>query len=95
MTTADPRSEKVAVVPEANLVELLPDLREARYGLMQLPPAELDPGTATEWLAQMAEQVAEYRRNDYEVVLATPGAWSAELEGALAAIGVPPLPVLG
>ena len=70
MTTTDPRSEKVAVVPEALFVELLPELRAAGYGLMQLPPAGLTPAIAAEAVSQLAEQVAEYRRNDYEVVLA-------------------------
>ncbi len=92
MTTVDPRSEKVAVVPEADLTDLLPTLRKAGYGLMQLPPADLDPETATEWLSQMAEQVAEYRRNDYEVVLAAPGAWSTHLDVALAQLRLAPLP---
>ena len=92
MTTSDPRSERVAVVPEARLVELLPALREAGFGLMQLPPADLAPETAAECLTQLAEQVAEYRHNDYEVVLAGDGAWCAELDAALARVGLEPLP---
>ena len=32
MTTSDPRSEKVAVVPEARFVELLPELRRPATG---------------------------------------------------------------
>jgi hypothetical protein len=93
MTTPDPRSEKVAVVSDDDLVELLPALREACYGLMQLPPGALSADVASEALAQLAEQVAEYRRNGYEVVLAGDGApWRAELESALAAVGVEPLP---
>jgi len=91
MTTSDPRSEKVAVVPEAQLVELLPALRQAGYGLMQLPPADLAPEIAAEWLAQLAEQVVEYRRNDYDVVLAVPGAWCAELDAELGRVGFEPL----
>ena len=60
---------------------------------MQLPPAALPPDVAADALAQLAEQVAEYRRNGYEVVLAGDGApWRAELESALAAVGVEPLP---
>jgi hypothetical protein len=92
VTTTDPRSEKIAVVPEAELVARLPVLREAGYGLMQLPPADLAAGTAAEWLAQLAEQVAEYRRNGYEVVLAGKGAWGAELAAALQRLGLGPLP---
>ncbi len=94
MTAVDPRSERVAVVPEAKLVELLPALREAGYGMMQLPPADLAPATAVEWLAQLAEQITEYRRNDYEVVLAAPGAWVAELDAAFVELGVEPLRLL-
>lgn len=91
MTTSDPRSEKVAVVPDAQFVELLPELRGAGYGLMQLPPADLAPETAAEALEQIAEQVAEYRRNDYEVVLAGTGAWCAEIDAELARLGLEPL----
>ncbi len=94
MTAADPRSEKVAVIPEARFVELLPELRSAGYGLMQLPPADLAPETATEALAQLAEQVAEYRRNHYEVVLAGTGAWCAEFVTELARFGLEPLELL-
>ena len=91
MTTTDPRSEKVAVVPEAGFVELLPELRAAGYGLMQLPPADLATETAAEAVSQLAEQVAEYRRNGYEVVLAGTGAWCAELGVELARLGLEPL----
>lgn len=89
--STDPRSEKVAVVAEAQLVELLPVLREAGYGLMQLPPAGLAADTAAESLAQIAEQVAEYRRGGYEVVVAGDGAWCAELNAALGRLGLEPL----
>lgn len=91
MTAADPRSEKVAVVPEAQFVALLPELRAAGYGLMQLPPADLVPKTAAEALCQLAEQVAEYRRNDYEIVVAGDGAWCAELDAELGRLGLEPL----
>lgn len=94
MTTTDPRSEKVAVVPEARFVELLPPLREAGYGLMQLPPADLAHDVAAEWLTQMVEQLAEYRRNDYEVVLAERGAWSDGLDAELELAGLAPLALL-
>jgi hypothetical protein len=93
VTTRDPRSEKVAVVSDDDLVERLPALREACYGLMQLPPTALPADVAADALAQLAEQVAEYRRNGYEVVLAGDGApWRAQLDSALAAVGVEPLP---
>ena len=91
MTTTDPRSEKVAVVPEARFVELLPELRAAGYGLMQLPPADLATETAAEALCQLAEPVAEYRRTDYEIVVAGDGAWCAELDAELGRLGLEPL----
>ena len=58
---------------------------------MQLPPADLTTAIAAEAVAQLAEQVAEYRRNDYEVVLAGTGAWCAELDAALERLGLEPL----
>jgi hypothetical protein len=89
----DPRGRKVAVVAEEELVERLPALREACYGLMQLPPAGLAPAVAAEALQQLAEQVAEYVRNGYEVALAGDGgAWRTQLDDALASAGVTPLP---
>ena len=39
-----------------------------------------------------AEQIAEYLRTGYEVVLLDDGTWGKELENALAAIGAPALP---
>ena len=94
MTTTDPRSEKVAIVPEALFFELLPELRAADYGLMQLPPADLATEVAAEAVSQLAEQVVEYRRNDYEVVLAGTGAWCTELDAELERLGLEPLPRL-
>jgi hypothetical protein len=37
------------------------------------------------WLEQVAEHVAEFRRNDYELVLAADGLYAEELE----ALGLP------
>jgi hypothetical protein len=93
VTPADPRSEKVAVVSDDDLVPLLPALRDACYGVMQLPPATLAADDAFAAVAVLVEQVAEYRRNGYEVVLAGDGApWRDALEAALAAAGGGPLP---
>ena len=93
MTVPDPRGRKVAVVAEDELVERLPALRDARYGLMQLPAAGLPSAVAREALELLAEQVAEYVRNGYEVALAGDGgAWREDLEEALAQAGVTPLP---
>ena len=90
--TDDPRARKIAVVADGLLMERLPQLRNDGYGVMQLPPATLAPDTAAAWLEQTAEQIAEYRRNDYEVVLIDDGAWTAGLVGALERLGVESLP---
>lgn len=86
--SVDPRGRRVAVVADSLLEEKLDELREAGYGVIQLPPADLDPVTAREWLALTAEQVAEYRRTGYELELVADDAWTVELAGALAAVGV-------
>ena len=70
----------------------MPELRSRGFGAIQLPPAELDPDVAAAWLEQVAEHVAELVRNDYDVVLAADGTYGVELDAALAALDVPPLP---
>jgi hypothetical protein len=60
--------------------------------VIQLPPAGLDAETIGAWLEQTAEHVAEFRRNEYEVVLADDGLYAPELERAFATVGVSPLP---
>jgi hypothetical protein len=88
----DPRSYQVAVVPDSLLASLLPLLEEERWGVIQLPPVELDDETVNAWLEQVAEHVAEFQRGGYAVVLVDEGAVGARLDPALAALGVPPLP---
>src|SRR6266850_6926391 len=92
MSAADPRSRRVAVVADSLLEPLLDELGREGFGVIQLPPAGLDRETVTSWLEQTAEHVAEFRRNDYEVVLADDGLYAPELERALATLGVGPLP---
>lgn len=89
---SDARSRRVAVVADSLLEPLLDELGREGFGIIQLPPAGLDPETAVAWLEQTAEHVAEFRRNEYEVVLVDDGAHAAELERALSQLGVPPLP---
>ena len=86
--TGDPRARRVAVVADSLLVENLTELRDGGWGVIQLPPADLPAGTAREWLALTAEQIAEYRRTGYAVKLIDDGAWSAELRAALADLGI-------
>jgi hypothetical protein len=87
----DPRSRKVAVVAESLLPELLDRLEKEGYGVIQLPPAGLDPETAALWLDQVAEHVAEFARNDYELVLADDGEYGGRLHEALSGLSVGPL----
>ena len=89
---SDPRSRRVVVVADSLLDSLLAELDREGFGVIQLPPAGLDHETTLAWLEQTAEHVAEFRRNAYEVVLADDGLYTGELEQALAALGVPPLP---
>ncbi len=93
--SVDPRSRKVAVVADSLLGERMDELREAGYGVIQLPPAELDDGTALDWIELAAEQIAEYLRTDYEVVLVDDGRSRAAIDGALATLGAGPLSDLG
>src|SRR6266404_2089866 len=87
----DPRARRIAVVADSLFERLLDELEREGFGIIQLPPAGLDRETVVAWLEQTAEHVAEFRRNDYEIVLADDGLFTAELDEALAAVGVPPL----
>jgi hypothetical protein len=75
----------VAVVADSLLESLLDELGAAGFGIIQLPPAGLDRETVNAWLEQVAEHVAEFVRNDYEVVLVSDGLYADELE----ALGLP------
>jgi hypothetical protein len=88
----DPRSRRVAVVADALLDPLLPELRARGYGAIQLPPADLEPEVASEWREQAAEHAAEFLRHGYEVVLADDGTNEPELNEYLAPLGVDRLP---
>jgi hypothetical protein len=78
--SVDPRSRRVAVVADSRLEALLDELGAAGFGIIQLPPAGLDDATTSAWLEQVAEHVTEFRRNDYEVVLAGDALYARELE---------------
>jgi hypothetical protein len=86
----DPRGRRVAVVADSLLDTLLPQLHDEQFGTIQLPPADLDAEIAAAWLEQVAEHVAEFVRNDYDVVLASDGSYDAELRDALARLGISP-----
>jgi hypothetical protein len=79
MSSTDPRGRRVAVVADSLFAQLLPELREQGYGIIQLPPAELPDEIASAWLEQVFEHVQEFLRNGYEVVLADDGSRAAAL----------------
>jgi hypothetical protein len=83
--SVDPRGRRIAVVADSLLDSLLDELGEHGFGIIQLPPAGLDEPTTSAWLEQVAEHVTEFRRNDYEVVLAGDGLYTDEL----ASLGLP------
>ena len=87
MNDPDPRSRRIAVVSDSLLEPLLDELDRDGFGVIQLPPAGLDPETVAAWLEQTAEHVAEFRRNAYEVLLADDGLYTS-----LATLRLPPLP---
>jgi hypothetical protein len=89
---SDPRSRRVAVVADSLLEPLLDELGREGFGIIQLPPAGLDRETTAAWVEQTAEHVDEFRRNDYDVVLADDGLYGPDLAEALDTLGVPPLP---
>jgi hypothetical protein len=89
---SDPRARRIAVVADSLLEPLLDELDREGFGVIQLPPAGLDSETVAAWLEQTAEHVAEFRRNEYEVVLADDGLFTLELEQAFATLELPPLP---
>jgi hypothetical protein len=89
--TDDARGGRVAVVADALLEERLDGLRRDGWGVIQLPPAELPEAETREWLELTAEQVAEYRRTGYEVMLVDDGVWRDRLAAALATLGAEPL----
>ncbi len=75
------------MVADSLLETRLDELRDGGWGVVQLPPAELDAATARDWLELAAEQIAEYERTGHELVLLDDGTWAEELEQALGALG--------
>ena len=90
--TVDPRAARVAVVADSLFLARLEELRDGGYGVIQLPPASLDREVAREWIAEAADQVAEYRRTGDS----RSGSWVTE-RGATSsrAAGLATLPALG
>jgi hypothetical protein len=91
--SVDPRGRRIAVVADSLVAELLPELQEQGYGVIQLPPAGLPDDVATEWLEQVTEHIQEFVRTGYEVVLADDGSSEAGLAALeLPRYAVEPLP---
>jgi len=88
------RPDRVAVIAEPELPGVLELLEEEGWGAIQLPPAGLDPETTSAWLEQVAEHVAEFRRNGYAVVVLDDGLDPDRLGAAFSGLGVGPLPRL-
>ena len=87
----DPRAGRVAVVADALLESSMGELRSGNWGVIQLPPRELDDEAADAWLELAAEQVAEYQRTGYELKLVDDGRWRERLAAALARLGARPI----
>ena len=90
----DGRSRRVAVVPDAYLnpapggSDRLTELAEAGWGVVALPPPGLEPDVEAAALAGIADQLAAFLDDSYEVALAAPGdALARRLAELLAADG--------
>ena len=88
----DARSFRVALTADAYVnpppggVDGLAVLDEAGWGVMQLPAADYPAGMTGRILADIAEQVLEFHRHGYDIVLVGE---HAGLAGALADVAVP------
>ena len=92
MMDEDARSFRVALVADEYVnpgrgggLDALAVLGPAGWGVMQLPPSTYSDEIARPLLEQVAEQVEEFVRRDYDVILV---GRRAGLEEALAAMGV-------
>jgi hypothetical protein len=77
--SSDPRGRRIAVVADSRLGELLPELQDQGYGIVQLPPADLPSDVVAEWVEHVVEHVHEFLRTGYDVVLADDGSEPAAL----------------
>ena len=95
----DARGFRIAVCadalvnPEPGGLDALEVCRRAGFGVMQLPATWYPEDVTSPWLEQVAEQLDEYLRHGYAVVLVMPARDAAgtrqrkALAGALKAIG--------
>jgi hypothetical protein len=88
----DARSYRIALTADAYVnpppggLDGLAVLDEAGWGVMQLPAADYPAGMTGRILADIAEQVLEFHRHGYDIVLVGE---HGGLAGALAAVAVP------
>ena len=88
----DERSYRIALTadryvnPEPGGLDGLGVLAEAGWGVIQLPADDYPEAVADRILAEIAEQVQEFHRHGYELVVVGE---NESLAGALAAMGVP------
>jgi len=87
----DERSYRIALTadryvnPEPDGLDGLGVLAEAGWGVIQLPAEDYPAAVADRILAEVAEQVQEFHRHGYDLVLVGE---NDKLAGALAAVGV-------
>jgi hypothetical protein len=90
--TRDRRSFRVALVADRFLnppprgLDVIPILLEAEWGVIQLPADDYSPEVARPVLEQVAEQVEEFHRHGYDVIVI---GRRAGLDKALADVGLP------
>jgi hypothetical protein len=84
-------TDDVYVNPPPGGLDGLAVLEAAGWGVMQLPAADYPAGTRARILASVADQVQEFARHGYAIVLVGEG---AGVDEALAAAGVPAPPRL-
>ncbi len=88
----DERSFRIALVadhfvnPPPGGLDALAAAAEAGWGVMQLPAADYPDALAARILAEVAEQVEEFSRHGYDVVVVGE---CGGLTAALAAVGLP------
>jgi hypothetical protein len=92
----DLRGFRVAVIadalvnPEPGALDALADCERACWGVMQLPATWYPEEVVRGWLEQVAEQLDEYLRRGYAVVVVTragDGADNTQREALAAALG--------
>lgn len=102
MKNDDRRSRRIALVADGVVnpgpadPDLLALIAARDWGIVALPPERLGRASIAQWMAGVADQVAEFRRHGMTVVaVLDPGETTVigELERACTAVASQPLPV--